>query len=156
MQNLWTSSSFPNFLNQVSFFRKFPPFQIFWIKFPPFQTLWIKFPPFESFHLFLNQVSSFPKFQPLQTKMKEKAADDVNQVQESDDDGQSPKSSSSSSLFDKENARQNNEPDSVTVPTSFMTDSIVGKRSRDLTEPLLDSLDMVLTQNSVVPVLFTR
>ncbi|KAH0929374.1 ATP synthase mitochondrial F1 complex assembly factor 2 [Brassica rapa] len=56
-----------------------------------------------------------------------------------DSDGQSTESSSSSSFtFDKENekpilvkapnARRNNDSDSVTMPTSFMTGSIVGKR----------------------------
>lgn len=57
-------------------------------------------------------------------------------VRQPDSDGHS--SESSSFIFDKENekpilvkapnARRNNDPDSVTMPTSFMTGSIVGKR----------------------------
>ncbi|VVB09421.1 unnamed protein product [Arabis nemorensis] len=59
-------------------------------------------------------------------------------AREPDSDGQSSDSSSSSFTFDKENekpifvkapnARRNNDSDSVTMPTSFMTGSIVGKR----------------------------
>lgn len=59
-------------------------------------------------------------------------------ARQSDSDNQSSESSSSSFTFEKENekpifvkapnVRRNNESESVTMPTSFMTGSIVGKR----------------------------